>query len=281
MYEGAIMSRIFVFILLWTILVFTLTACSNDATDPPSGSADVATGDLDPAGSGFEIELEFAAGPDSLHRGPFLLKGSRPVWSARWEALVVEFTVTNLSEVSQLEPVSLEFIRLIPDSTELLVEFDVDGKYLFEFANDDLWWTPGEESLPRMILFSAEPGQSVGFNARIGVGGRLDAWISGYVWHDLNRDGIIQIDEAGLAGVPLGLDDGGPQEIIRRVVTDADGWFAFRDLPDATYEVKVLDMPYGYEPTTPPSMHILLAPPLGGGDGFAGANFGYAAAKPR
>ena len=267
--------------LLMMALTLTLVSCSNDSAQPPSGGGDVAVGDLDPAGTGFEIELEFAAGPDSLHRGPFLLKGSPPVWAAVWEALVVEFTVTNLSEVSQLEPVSLEFTRLIPDSTELLVEFDVDGKYLFEFANDDLWWTPGEESLPKRILFSAEQGQSVGFNARIGVGGQLDAWISGYVWHDLNRDGIIQIDEAGLEGVPLGLDDGGPQEIIHRAVTDANGWFAFRGLPRATYEVIVLDMPYGYEPTTPPSMHILLTPPMGGGDGFADANFGYAAAKPR
>lgn len=274
------MSRNILISLFLFALTLTLTACSDDATEPAAGGGDVAGGDLDPAGTGFEIKLEFAAGPDSLHRGPFLLKGSRPVWSARWEALAVEFTVTNLSAVDQLEPVSLEFLRLIPGSTELLVDFDVDSKYLFEFANDDLWWTPGEESLPKLLLFSADPGQSVGFNAKIGVGGQLGSWISGFVWKDLNRDGVRQEGEYGLEGVELAAS-GGDQEIARRALTDHDGWYVFRDLPAATYEVRVLAPPAGLESTTPPFMNVLLTWPMGSGDGFSAADFGFASAKPR
>jgi len=267
--------------LLLIALMLTLAGCSNDTTEPPAGGGTVVEGNLDPEGPGFEIELEFAAGPDSLHRGPFLLKGTRPIWAARWAALVVDFTVANIGEVAQLEPVSLEFFRLIPDSTELLVDFDVDSKYLFEFENDDLWWTPGEESLPKRIIFSAEPGQSVGFNAQIGLGGLLGSWISGYVWLDTNRDGLMQPEESGMNDVPVVVDDGGPQEIFRQVTTDSNGWFAFRNLPANTYEVRVLTISEGYESTTPSNMHVLLTWPMGGADGFSEANFGFAPAEPR
>jgi len=275
------MSRRLFFVFLLITLTLTLAACSDDATLPPAGGGTVAEGDLDPVGPGFEIELEFAAGPDSLHRGPFLLKGTRPVWAARWQALVVDFTVTNIGEVDQLEPVSLEFLRLIPDTTELLVEFDVDSKYLFEFENDDLWWTPGEESLPKQLIFTAEAGQSVGFNAQIGLGGLMDSWISGYVWLDANRDGVMQPHELGMEDVPVVVDDGGPDEIFRQVATDHTGWFVFRNLPANTYEVRVLTMSDVYESTTPSSMHVMLTWPMGGGDGFSDADFGFAPAEPR
>ncbi len=270
---------IFPLILLSALLVFS--ACSDDSTTPPAGGGTTAEGTLTPEGPGFEIEIEFAAGSDSLHRGPFLLKGTRPLWASRWAAFVVDFTITNLGEVDQFKPVSLEFIRLIPETTELLVDFDVDSKYLFEFENDDYLWTPGEESLPKRILYRGQSGQSVGFNAQIGVGGHLEPWIGGYVWLDANRDGVMQSHEQGIPDIPVVVDDGGPQEILHQVITDQNGWFVFRDLEAATYEVRVLMAPAGHESTTPSNMHVMLTWPMGGSDGFNEANFGFAPAKPR
>ena len=154
------MSRLLFPLLILFSLIFCLAACSDDPATPPDGGGDVAAGTLDPAGTGFEIELEFASGPDSLHRGPFLLRGGIPVWSERFQGLVVELTITNNGEVSFADPISILFFRMIPDSIVVMNLPEGSQTLEFEFANDDGVWTPGEESLPLMVVFSADPGQS-------------------------------------------------------------------------------------------------------------------------
>jgi hypothetical protein len=276
------MSRLIFLLMILSALMIGLAACSDDTTTPQGGGGDVAEGTLTPDGPGFEIELELASGPDSLHRGPFLLRGGIPVWAAVFQGLVVELTVTNNGEVSYAEPVSIHFFRMIPDSTLILNSPDDSPSFTFEFANDDGVWTPGEESLPLMVVFSAEPGQSVGFNAHIGLGGPVGLYLGGKVWLDTNRNGVIDPDERGLGGIPLVADDGSDQEILRQVFTAPNGTFGFHNLDRGTWEIRVLTVPDGLESTTPSNLHVLLTHPGGVIGGFTEADFGFAEfGKPR
>ncbi len=65
--------------------------------------------------------------------------------------------------------------------------------------------------------------------------------ISGFVYLDLNNDGIKDPDEPGLSGVTITLT--GP--VQRTLLTDADGSYRFDDLPDGVYTV-IQTQPAGY-----------------------------------
>lgn len=257
-------------------LLLACSACSEDPATPPDDDPSVAQGTLTPAGPDFEIEIEFASSPDSLFRGPFLLRGQNLHYSDLLGALIVEFTITNNGEVTYPDPVRINFFRLIPETTMILNSPDDSPIFTFEFANDDLWWTPGEESFPLQVMFSAELGQSVGFNAHVMLQPEEPGLhIAGRVWLDANGDGMQDPDEPGLGWIPLVVDDGGPQEIFRQVFTDTGGYFRFQDLHSGTWEVRVLTIPDGLMSTTPANMHVLLATPMGGSGGFEQADFGF------
>ena len=268
------MKRLYLPLILLIVLSI-LTSCSDDPATPPDDDPSVAQGTLVPAGPDFQIELEFASSPDSLFRGPFLLRGQNLHYNDVIGALVVEFTITNNGEVTYAEPVTIDFFRLIPETTMILNSPDDSGFFVFEFANDDAMWTPGEESFPLAVMFSADLGQSVGFNAHIGIPGPVGAWISGRVWLDANDNGLQDPDEPGLGRIPLVVDDGGPREIFRQVFTDTGGYYMFRGLEPGTWEVRVLTIPDGLMSTTPANMHVLLATPMGGSGGFEQADFGF------
>jgi len=270
------MSRLFIPLLMLSALLLGLAACSDDPATPSGDDPSVVEGTLVPAGPDFEIELEFAASLDSLMRGPFLLRGQNLHYSDLLGALIVDFTITNIGEVTHAEPVTIHFFRLIPETTRILNSPDDSPFFTFEFANDDAMWTPGEESFPLQVMFSAEIGQSVGFNAGIGVGGPVGAFISGLVWLDSNRNGLFDPDERPLPRIPIVADNGGPERGLSQVYSGADGRFRFRSLEPGTWEIRVLTIPDGLGSTTPSNLHVLLAPPMGVRGGFDKADFGFA-----
>ena len=72
--------------------------------------------------------------------------------------------------------------------------------------------------------------------------------ISGIVWEDLNKDGIINKEEKKLAGIKLQLirEDDLPAKDIKNneipaVSTDENGKYIFNDIPKGNYKVKIKD----------------------------------------
>jgi hypothetical protein len=103
--------------------------------------------------------------------------------------------------------------------------------------------------------------------------------ISGRVWNDANRNGMIDADEQGLGGVAVVLDDAGGTKHDNRTYTDRQGYYEFLTLDAGTYEVRIGEAPYHMDSTTSMSMHVLLSPADGGVGSFNDANFGFAPAE--
>ena len=71
--------------------------------------------------------------------------------------------------------------------------------------------------------------------------------IGDYVWEDTNKDGIQNEEDKPLANVTVTLTK--PDGSTETAVTDADGHYAFTNLPNGTYTV-TFTTPEGYEPTS-------------------------------
>jgi len=69
--------------------------------------------------------------------------------------------------------------------------------------------------------------------------------IGDYVWYDINKDGIQDASEVGVAGVTVTLYDsaGAP---IATTVTDANGFYLFPELANGQYNVGFSNFPPGY-----------------------------------
>ncbi|TWT37695.1 Serine-aspartate repeat-containing protein D precursor [Posidoniimonas corsicana] len=63
------------------------------------------------------------------------------------------------------------------------------------------------------------------------------ATLSGFVYHDLNDDGVFDPSESPIAGVELKLLDANGQDTGLRAVTNADGFYKFVDLAPGKYTV--------------------------------------------
>ena len=75
------------------------------------------------------------------------------------------------------------------------------------------------------------------------------ATVSGYVYVDVNKDGLRESGEPGLAGLTMtlsGVDYTGKSVTARSVVTQADGSYVFSGLPPGTYTVTEATSPTGY-----------------------------------
>ncbi|HVJ38167.1 MAG TPA: SdrD B-like domain-containing protein [Stenotrophomonas sp.] len=73
----------------------------------------------------------------------------------------------------------------------------------------------------------------------------LNSGVSGRVWLDRNDDGVVGSDETGIAGVSVQLQgtDAQGNPVTRDTVTDADGRYAFGELPPGTYTVSEPQQP--------------------------------------
>ena len=271
------MSRIIVLGGMFLLVMLLAVGCSDDPATPPPGDQTSNHVDLDPGGADFTLKLNEVDTPNGRVPGPFYLRGRNLHYNDVIGALVVDLTITNNSPTTFQNPVHITFVNMLPAGT-YIVDAPPDGPtFEFEFANEDLSWTPGEESLPLTVMFKADLGVSVGFNAHISVGGvHLEGAIGGIVWYDTNRNGVLDPNEYGLPGIHLGLDDGTDHENLVRTVTAANGTYMFRDLAAGAYEVWVVDPPAELSSTTNINMHVLLAQGMGGVSIFMDANFGFA-----
>jgi len=253
-------------LLLALIAALVVAGCSGDddgITTPgqqPPTSTGVVRGEI---GTG-DVAFEFASlvDPDAPNPppGPFLIRGRDIVYDPEAGVLSVDLTVVNAGENTFPEPVTLTFVELLPEG--VTVENADNGEtgpgaaILMEFENDDAMWTPGEASLPRTVQFGVEPGVSIGFVARVDVGMLPDGGtIGGLVWHDVDEDGAVDPDEAGLGGFAIRLEAGPDQQWF--AMTGPDGSFRFDGLAAGYYAVIRLPRDDA-RPTTPPQMQVVL-----------------------
>jgi protocatechuate 3,4-dioxygenase beta subunit len=69
--------------------------------------------------------------------------------------------------------------------------------------------------------------------------------IGDFVWNDINKNGIQDIGETGVAGITVTLYDN-LNNIVSTTSTDANGFYLFPDLPNGTYYVGFSNLPPGY-----------------------------------
>lgn len=84
-----------------------------------------------------------------------------------------------------------------------------------------------------------------------------DGKLGNRVWHDLDRDGVQDDDEPGLAGIEIRLINGNNGRVVATGRSDARGWWGYTGLADvdehgmpATFRFQVAPPP-GYSPTSP------------------------------
>ncbi|MCU0961709.1 MAG: PKD domain-containing protein, partial [Pirellulaceae bacterium] len=80
----------------------------------------------------------------------------------------------------------------------------------------------------------AETGPAARHRVTVVSGGT--AAVGGYVYVDVNNNGIREASELGLPNVPIALAEASG-ELVARTTTDVHGWYEFRDLPPGRYHV--------------------------------------------
>jgi uncharacterized repeat protein (TIGR01451 family) len=105
------------------------------------------------------------------------------------------------------------------------------------------------------------------------------ASLSGVLWIDENRDGVIDGGEQRLSGITVSLLDAGGA-VIRTTATGSVGQYYFSDLPPGTYTVTVslADLPPGVVQVFDPDgvLDGAFAAQLSAGTNVADVNFGFA-----
>ena len=261
------------------LLAMGLFGCGEeDPTDPrlTLEETGVIRGELDGSMGSFEIRSDPGSDPLRPVRGPFIIRGDNIHYDDVKNELLVDLSVENGSDSSYPNPVALTFVSLLPDGIKVLNSINdhmgAGAMIKFEFENDDLQWTPGEESFPTTVQFLVEQGVSIGFVARIDVG--MDpnlGSIGGMVWNDANGDGVMDEDEGGLGGVRLRLMADGMEP--RDVGSAPDGSYRFDNLSAGFYNVRKMSQD-GLRPTTPVELSVVLVDNEGEVSDFLSANFG-------
>ena len=102
--------------------------------------------------------------------------------------------------------------------------------------------------------------------------------VSGYLFHDLNTNGIFDPDEIGLAGWTVQVT--GP--VTLSTLSDGNGFYSISGLPAGTYTLCVMP-PAGWNQTLPLSGascpnsfgYSIVAPQLVGDTSYSDQNFGF------
>ena len=115
---------------------------------------------------------------------------------------------------------------------------------------DDGTLNPHEDSIVRICAaggggFVPPPGVTETVNPPVG---QCTGVIGDFVWVDLNRNGVQDVGEPGLSGVPVTLKDGAGA-VLATTATSASGIYQFGSLCAGSYSVEVTP-PAGYDQTT-------------------------------
>jgi len=73
--------------------------------------------------------------------------------------------------------------------------------------------------------------------------------IGDFVWNDLNKNGIQEAGEPGIAGVTVRLLNAATSAVVATTITDATGKYIFNDIPAGNYQVEFVT-PVAYTTTT-------------------------------
>lgn len=276
------------------LALLALAACSGDGTfgpdfdTPAQDTRTVVANDLAPSGADFSITIPDGGTANHPVAGPLVLFGRNLRVDEATGGLLVDLSVLNGGDLALPEPVGLTFTELLPAGAAVLNadngETGAGAAIAFGFVNDDTHWTPGEESLPRTVLFALPEGGAVAFRAHINAGaGPLTGAIGGMVFQDLDADGVQDPDEGPAAGIRVvvvsepepapALTDSLPPVVVREAFSGADGRYLVGGLPAGFYAVHV-EPPLPSTVTTPMPLYVTLADEGGVIGSFDGADFG-------
>ena len=89
--------------------------------------------------------------------------------------------------------------------------------------------------------------------------------IMGFVFEDLDGNGVQDVMEPGIPGVGVELEELFNGSVVTSITTDANGLYGFFDLIPGSYNVMVTlgTLPMNFFPTTPTEYSVDLDPGLG------------------
>jgi hypothetical protein len=270
------------------LLVAAFIGCHGETTEPApfkaSNTTGVVRGEIDPDDVAFEYEIKGNSTDPMV--GPFVLRGSNINYVDSLNALSVDLTIENNGQVAHPLPIGLTFVSFMPTSVTVENpdndEHGAAAAIVFAFANRDNEWTPGEKSLPRTTLFGVDEGVSIGFVGHVDIPqDNSSGTIGGIVWNDINKDGIMDNDEPGVAGAVVFLYDSSDPDTLTlndnhraRAETARDGSYRFDGLEAGFYLVVRDFTDRGCFPTTPTTINVVLVEQDGVVKDFLIANFG-------
>lgn len=144
---------------------------------------------------------------------------------------------------------------------------------------------PGEWGIVEAVVTIPANASWVAFQleSEIDQNGESGSWVGGgvfiilppaaigdRVWHDVDRDGIQDVGEPGISGVPVALLDGS-DHTIATTATDTTGIYEFAQLVTGNYKVHFGPLPDGYVFTT---AHVESGPEGDAGDSDADPSTG-------
>ena len=125
--------------------------------------------------------------------------------------------------------------------------------FVFSPNNGAISGTTNSDIVPstgRTIVFTVNAGDQITYvDAGIKKQVSTNGSIGDFVWNDLNKNGIQEAGEPGIAGVTIRLVNATTNAIIATTTTDAAGKYIFNDVPAGDYKVDFVT-PAGYTITT-------------------------------
>jgi protocatechuate 3,4-dioxygenase beta subunit/photosystem II stability/assembly factor-like uncharacterized protein len=129
------------------------------------------------------------------------------------------------------------------------------------------------QTSPTPTPFTIMSGQNV---TGVNIGNIRIGRIEGFVFNDLNGDGVQQAGEGGLGGITLQLVDAVTGTVFRSVMSAADGTYQFLSIPAGDYQLRQA-LPAGFVQTFPappnPTFYSIMLAATDQVSGFTFGNF--------
>lgn len=226
---------------------------------------------------------------NSTEDGKWCYGGPTDVWGAIWNAADVNHSDFGLE--IQIRNMFSDPVMVMLNHAEIIIDYVppysfCDGKCLtfhidkFEQAGSYIWHVPDGFDVVSKSVFD----QTIDLNidgapyglyeicvdifSKTGIFSERccrpflytscnTAGISGQVWMDLNNNGIRDITDDVLAGIPITLYNGN-HDLLDTKISDIAGEYAFQSLPDGQYFVKapiISDKIFIVKSTNSPAVH--------------------------